>query len=131
LATKGTGKLQVEVGEFVALREKNEDRWLPANICWVTGAGQELRFGVTLMAPFLEPGKAYSIVEQDAKAEVCILLLDSTDEEPYDLLLCPPCLPAGTQLRVETDGKRLNLILQEELSRTPGYVEYHCVEASK
>lgn len=126
LTTQGTGDFHLKVGEFVILREKNQDRCLPANACWVTSDGQELRFGVTLMAPFLLPGKAFSHPDQTATAEDCILLMDAKDGEPSRILLYSPCQPEGAPLRVEAGGRTLKLKLQQELSRTPGYVEYQC-----
>ncbi len=125
-AEKSSG-LRLSVGEFMAMREKGYKRWLPACVSWLSTDGENLHFGIRLMAPHMRPGKAICHQNEETHAAECLLLFDKEDEEiPSRILMNPGCITAGAYVRVEFGKFIVDMQLEQELCRTQGFVEFSC-----
>jgi hypothetical protein len=129
LATEPVERFHLQVGEFVALREGNSDRWLPATVSWAFSNGGLVQFGVNLMAPYFSPGKALCRRGNRVDAAHCLLLFDNEYDTPSKILMTPDCRVRKSRLSVEYGDNRLGVVLKKALAKTHGFVEYLCAEA--
>ncbi len=129
LSAAKSSVFRLSAGEFIAVREKGSKRWLPASVSWLSTDGKHLHFGVNLMAPHMRPGKAINHENGEIRASECMLLFGEEDNElPSRVLMNPGRISAGTNLRIEFGQRMVDLQLDQELSRTHGFVEFSCQE---